>query len=459
MNNRHVMATIIIGIVAFSTISHVLAAGPVASQAASRAAPAARRTAQAARNTHISPLRPATSGSSANLLNAQQALARMQLRSSAIAPQLAFSTATGMAAMAARIAARNPGFTPQQAMAQAVQESAAIASRLPSLSRAESAAIAARLAGNPQFASELAENVGPLSGPLTNAENIPRASRLALASAQGRSALATEIAAENPQLSPQQAAHVADNEIAGIASQLTAENRARFQARASQNAGQFPFDQVLPSGVSGFPDVVLPQQGGVLSPGIDSGASVATDGVAQTAPGAALQGLAQVTGAVAQQDLALSLAAVNASQAENNALRNNVQNVQTFWEMQNIGRAQRANERGPRATSNEIAQRAHERAQPRLSASQIDPLTGALYWPGPLQDARYDARRSAIDRYAAKWARYGTLDATERKLMRENINGMLDSLKSQMSDIPPREYLNSRSFLKSLLITTTGELT
>ena len=51
--------------------------------------------------------------------------------------------------------------------------------------------------------------------------------------------------------------------------------------------------------------------------------------------------------------------------------------------------------------------------------------------------------------------RYGGLSYDERTQMRENISAMFDSLKSQIADIPPHEYVACRSFLHSLLYATT----
>ena len=85
----------------------------------------------------------------------------------------------------------------------------------------------------------------------------------------------------------------------------------------------------------------------------------------------------------------------------------------------------------------------------------MDPVTGALQWPGALQRAEYQPLRSAVEEYAAKWARYGELDGADQKQIRENITAMLDGLKSRISELPPQDYVASRSFLQSLLYTTT----
>ncbi len=178
-------------------------------------------------------------------------------------------------------------------------------------------------------------------------------------------------------------------------------------------------------------------------------------GGAQTAQGAALQGMSQVISAAGQYNLATSAAAINMTEAQSNQLRNNVQGVETFWQMRNIGRAEREKERGPRPTPEELARRARAGAPRGLSASQIDAVTGALYWPAALQDAMFQAQRSTVDEYTTKWVKYGALDYADQTQVRENIDSMFDGLKSQISSIPPQDYVACRTFLQSLLYATT----
>ncbi len=71
-------------------------------------------------------------------------------------------------------------------------------------------------------------------------------------------------------------------------------------------------------------------------------------GGGQTPEGAALQGMSQVISAHGQANLANSAAAINWTQAESNSLQNQVQGVQTFWAMRDMGKEEREKERGPR---------------------------------------------------------------------------------------------------------------
>ena len=176
-------------------------------------------------------------------------------------------------------------------------------------------------------------------------------------------------------------------------------------------------------------------------------------------PGPALQGMSQVISAAGQYNLATSAAAINMTQARSNEMRNDVQHVQTFWEMRNIGREERAKERlatwGPRPTPEQLARMARDGAPRGLNTNQIDPVTGALRWPGPLQDANFQTQRGTVDECTAKWVKYGVLDYTDQTQVRENIDTMFDGLKSQIASIAPQDYVACRTFLQSLLYATT----
>jgi hypothetical protein len=186
--------------------------------------------------------------------------------------------------------------------------------------------------------------------------------------------------------------------------------------------------------------------------------AAAYQGGGQTAPGAALQGTSQVIASAGQYNLATSAGAVNMTQAESNDLRNQVQRVATFWAMRNLGAAARARERGPRPTAEERARRASAGAPRALSTGQIDPLNGTLYWPPALQYGIFELQRTTIDGYTAKWAKYGGLDYGDQAQVRENIAAMFGMLRSQITSIPPQDYVACRTFLQSILYATTRSI-
>jgi hypothetical protein len=176
-----------------------------------------------------------------------------------------------------------------------------------------------------------------------------------------------------------------------------------------------------------------------------------------TPAGSAMSGMSQVISAAGEYNLATSAAAINMTQAESNAMQNQVQGVNTFWEMRNIGKAQRAAERGPNLTAEQIARMARDGAPRTLTPSQMDPVSGRLDWPGPLQQPGFEAERNTLDELFAKRANYGGLTYADQSKIRETIDNMFDELKAQVRDIPPQDYVAARSFLRSL--TYTGSRT
>jgi hypothetical protein len=168
-----------------------------------------------------------------------------------------------------------------------------------------------------------------------------------------------------------------------------------------------------------------------------------------------MQGMSQVISAAGQYNLNTSAAAINMTQAQSNAMHNQVQAVDTFWETRNIGRAQRAAERGPNLTPEQIARIARDGVPRALTPSQMDPVSGRLNWPDALQDPTFDPQRDQLDQIFTKWAKYGSLNYVEQKQVRETVDTMFDGLKAQIRQIPPQLYAFSRSFLQSLVYAAT----
>ena len=195
-----------------------------------------------------------------------------------------------------------------------------------------------------------------------------------------------------------------------------------------------------------------------ILPAESSDGSASQQGAAQTAPGAALQGMSQVISAEGQYNLATSAAALNMTQAQSNELRNEVQAVQTFWAMRDIGRIERQLERGPRPTAEEFARRARAAAPLPLTTGQVDPVDGTLHWPLILQNELFQPQRIALQELTAKWIKYGGLDYSDQAQIRAQIDDMFEILKAKMTSLPPQDYVACRAFLRSLLYSTTGRV-
>jgi hypothetical protein len=169
-----------------------------------------------------------------------------------------------------------------------------------------------------------------------------------------------------------------------------------------------------------------------------------------TVAGNALNGMGSVISAKGDYNLSTSEAAINMTLAQKNDIQNRQLYSDTYFEMRAANRAATAAERGPRPTEEQLVRIAHQGVPRPLSTSQMDPVSGRLEWPDPLQAKAFEAQRSEVDQLFAKRANYGGLGYSDQAKLREAVNAMSDQLKEQIREIPPQEYVASRSFLKSM---------
>ena len=168
-----------------------------------------------------------------------------------------------------------------------------------------------------------------------------------------------------------------------------------------------------------------------------------------------MNGMANMMSAAGQRNLSNSAAAINWTQAQRNEIENRHAGDQTYFAMRAENRRAVAAERGPPPTQEQIARMAKVGVPKPLAATQMDPVSGQLYWPGPLQEESFAAQRGDIDQLVATKARYGVLSYEDQMKVRKIILAMYGQLKAQIIQIPSQDYANSRGFLNSILYATT----
>jgi hypothetical protein len=173
-------------------------------------------------------------------------------------------------------------------------------------------------------------------------------------------------------------------------------------------------------------------------------------GGASTAAGSALNGMASVISAQGDYNLATSAAAINLTQAQKQEIQNRQQWTNTYFDMRATNRAARAAERSPRPSMEQLARMAQQGVPKSLGPQQMDPVTGKLMWPTPLQQASFDSQREQLDQLFATRAKLGGLSYADQTAVRQTIDAMFSELKSQIRDLPPADYLASRNFLNSV---------
>ncbi|MFZ1933347.1 MAG: hypothetical protein WCB27_15385 [Thermoguttaceae bacterium] len=174
-----------------------------------------------------------------------------------------------------------------------------------------------------------------------------------------------------------------------------------------------------------------------------------------TVAGSAMNGMANMMSAAGQRNLANSAAAVNMTQAQKNEIENRQQWTNTYFAMREENRRARAAEQGPPPTQEEIVRIAQQGVPKPLATTQVDAVSGQLFWPSALQQECFAAQRGDVDQLVATKARYGALNYEDQMKLRKTILAMFDQLKQQVTQIPPQDYGTSRTFLNSLLYANT----
>ena len=174
-----------------------------------------------------------------------------------------------------------------------------------------------------------------------------------------------------------------------------------------------------------------------------------------TPAGAAMSGMSQVISSAGQYNLATSAAAVNMTQAIHNQLGNDMLATETYFGMRAANRAAREREAEPKLTMQQLVQIAHDGAPKPLNARDEDPITGGLNWPSALQQGTFAPQRKELDEIFAKRARYGGVTYADQMAAKQAVDSMFASLKSQIRQIPPQEYVSCRDFLRTLSFTAS----
>lgn len=153
-----------------------------------------------------------------------------------------------------------------------------------------------------------------------------------------------------------------------------------------------------------------------------------------------------------QADLDRSQAAINRESARSQEIQNRLDHTQTFFAMRRINQ-QYADEQYARTRVNpdDMARMARKMEPRRLTPSQLDPVTGAIHWPGHLLDAQYNSERGALDQlFVHRSDNSGGIGSDRFAQIQRLTNQMLEKLRAHIQDLDTADYLYNRSFLTSL---------
>lgn len=174
-------------------------------------------------------------------------------------------------------------------------------------------------------------------------------------------------------------------------------------------------------------------------------------GYASTAGQAADYGMAQVIRSQGYANLQNSEAAKNWEDAKTKEIDNREKWTNTYFQMRKDNRAARAEERGPPITQEQAIRLAHTRAPPRLTTTQLDPVTGHITYPLVLTDSVYEPYRENVDRlFAERASSGGSVSYDQFEEIQQAVNDFADALKQHVDKYAAGDYGSARTFLTSL---------
>jgi hypothetical protein len=136
--------------------------------------------------------------------------------------------------------------------------------------------------------------------------------------------------------------------------------------------------------------------------------------------------------------------------ARQHEIANHQQGVQTYFSLRDHNRQKRAAERRPRVNDQQIRRLAAAAKLAPLSPTDVDWINGKIIWPNVLEDGDFGGFRVELERAFAERAALGQMDRLTMAKAQQAAEGMLDELKTQVRELPPRDYITARRFLESL---------
>jgi hypothetical protein len=173
--------------------------------------------------------------------------------------------------------------------------------------------------------------------------------------------------------------------------------------------------------------------------------------LSSTAAGDFMRGSAAGIRAIGEAVRNGSEAAVNLEAAKKANLDNNYEAAQTYWEKRRLWAENNAYFRGNSLSQEQLRQLARDAAPSRLNVMQLSPATGEVNWPAALLRPEFDSFRTKVEEVLANRtvSNSGIGSSTETAITKLT-NTMQGSLKAQIDEMTPNEYVVAKSFLRSL---------
>ncbi|QGJ71164.1 Hypothetical protein PBC10988_28670 [Planctomycetales bacterium 10988] len=171
---------------------------------------------------------------------------------------------------------------------------------------------------------------------------------------------------------------------------------------------------------------------------------------ASTAGEGYARGMASLIQSAGEANLLNSQAAINREAARSDYIDNRQKWTSTYFEMRKMNRAYRAEERGPAPSQEAVVRWAQVGVPDRLSASDLDPLTGQIDWPRALMTEPFDGYRNVVEDLYEERAQSGVATGQLYYDIQQVMAQMIDMLKANLDQYPTNDYIEAKKFLESL---------
>jgi len=167
--------------------------------------------------------------------------------------------------------------------------------------------------------------------------------------------------------------------------------------------------------------------------------------------GGCRSGPANLIQAAGYYNLSTSQAAINYETARSMELDNQLKYTQTFFEKRRVNTVARKAEEIPGLTTEDSCRIAQANLPKRLTALELDPVTGKIDWPMTLQDPRYANYRNQIDRFfVLRETSHGRTSYENYMQNQQVIQSFLADLRNNLDAYRSGDYVVAKNFLSSL---------
>jgi hypothetical protein len=174
-------------------------------------------------------------------------------------------------------------------------------------------------------------------------------------------------------------------------------------------------------------------------------------GHASTAAEGYANGVGNIMQSAGIYNLQTSQAAINVEQARSMNIDNNLKGTQTYFEMRKINTDSRKAEEIPGLTTEDSWRVAQANLPKRMSALQLDPVTGRIYWPTFLQAPQYEPYRAKLDKlFVQRETAHGGIGYDTFTQIQDITTAMLADLKKSINDYKSGDYISMKNFIESL---------